>query len=189
VHGAVDDVLFRMKPDGAVHLRAEFEAVRDRVSASVMDLMFEIVALVARILTAARNVDKAIKDATSMTLITALSDARDQRNGLVFPGFVSATGLEYLRHLPRYLAGIAYRVDRLPDNPNRDRVWMTEVQTATQRFTEAGGRIPLAPHSPPNLARARWMLEELRISLFAQQLGTAQSVSLQRISKVLAGGK
>ncbi len=186
---AVDDVLFRMKPDGAVHLRAEFEAVRDRVSASVMDLMFEIVALVARILTAARNVDKAIKDATSMTLITALSDARDQRNGLVFPGFVSATGLEYLRHLPRYLAGIAYRVDRLPDNPNRDRVWMTEVQTATQRFTEAGGRIPLAPHSPPNLARARWMLEELRISLFAQQLGTAQSVSLQRISKVLAGGK
>ena len=62
---------------------------------------------------------------------------------------------------------------------------MTEVQTATARYELAGGRLPLAPHSSPALVRARWLLEELRISLFAQHLGTAEPVSLQRIVRVL----
>ena len=65
-------------------------------------------------------------------------------------------------------------------------MWMTEAQTATERYLKAGGEIPLAPFSPPQIVKARWMLEELRISLFAQHLGTTESVSLQRITKVLA---
>jgi ATP-dependent helicase HrpA len=152
-----------------------------------MDSMFDTVSLVSRILSAARAADKALSSATNMTLLAALTDAREQLSGLVHNGFVSATGLEQLRHLPRYLAGITWRIERLPDNPARDRVWMTEVQTATARFADAGGRIPLAPNSPPSVVHARWMLEELRVSLFAQQLGTAETVSLQRIQKVLSG--
>lgn len=183
----VDDVLFRAAPNGMVFTRAEYETVRDRVSASVMDAMFDVVSLTSRILGAAREADKALKSVSSMTLIPALSDAKQQREGLVFPGFVARTGREHLQHLPRYLAGIRYRAEKLPDNPNRDRVWMTEVQSATQRFEQAGGNIPLAPFAADKLVAARWMIEELRISLFAQQLGTAQSVSPQRIQKVLSG--
>ena len=63
---------------------------------------------------------------------------------------------------------------------------MTEVQTATARFELAGGSLPLAPNSKLSLERARWLLEELRLSLFAQHLGTAEPVSLQRIVRVLA---
>jgi ATP-dependent helicase HrpA len=59
------------------------------------------------------------------------------------------------------------------------------VETAVALYTDAGGRIPLAPGSSPALVHARWMLEEFRVSLFAQSLGTAESVSLQRIRKVL----
>jgi ATP-dependent helicase HrpA len=182
----IDAVLFRINPTGQVFMRAEFETIRDRASAIVMDSMFDTVSLVSRILGAARAADKALTGTANLTLLAALTDAREQLGGLVHNGFVSATGLEQLRHLPRYLAGITWRIERLQDNPGRDRVWMTEVQTATARFTEAGGRIPLTPNSAPSIVHARWMLEELRISLFAQQLGTAETVSLQRIQKVLS---
>ncbi|TFD82563.1 ATP-dependent RNA helicase HrpA [Cryobacterium fucosi] len=182
---SVDDVLFRVKPGGQVFMKAEFDTIRDRVSGVVMDSMFEAVGLLARILTASRAADKALKASTSMALLPALTDARAQLAGLVYPGFVSATGLAQLRHLPRYLGGISSRIVKLGDNPSRDRVWMNESQAATTRYTDAGGRIPLAPDSPANLVRARWMIEELRISLFAQELKAAESVSLQRIHKVL----
>jgi ATP-dependent helicase HrpA len=182
----VDAVLYRVKPDGQVFMRAEFETIRDRVSGVVMDSMFETVSLVSRTLAAARGAEKALSGAADMTLLAALTDARAQLQNLVPAGFVAATGIDRLRHLPRYLAGITWRIEKLPDNPTRDRVWMTEVQTAESRYTDAGGRIPLAPHSPPSIVHARWMLEELRISLFAQPLGTAETVSLQRIQKVLS---
>ncbi|NUU07734.1 ATP-dependent RNA helicase HrpA [Leifsonia sp. C5G2] len=181
----VDSVLYRMKPDGQVFMRAEFEAVRDRVSGIVMDSMFETVALVTRILTAARAAEKAISGVTALTYLPALNDAKGQLAGLVYPGFVSATGLDQLRHLPRYLAGISQRMQALPTNPGRDRAWQTQVETAVALYTDAGGRIPLAPGSSPALVHARWMLEEFRVSLFAQSLGTAESVSLPRLRKLL----
>ena len=99
----VDDVLYRVRPGGQVFMRAEFDSIRDRVSGVVMDSMFETAGLVARILTASRAADKLLKASTSMALLPALSDARQQLEGLVYPGFVSATGLTQLRHLPRYL--------------------------------------------------------------------------------------
>lgn len=182
----VDSVLYRMKPDGQVFMRAEFEAVRDRVSGIVMDSMFETVALVTRILTAARAAEKAIASVTALTYLSALNDAKGQLGGLVYPGFVSATGMEQLRHLPRYLAGISLRMQALPTNPGRDRAWQTQVETAVALYTDAGGRIPLPPDAPPALVHARWMLEEFRVSLFAQSLGTAETASLQRIRKVLS---
>jgi ATP-dependent helicase HrpA len=63
---------------------------------------------------------------------------------------------------------------------------MSEVQLATQRFEAAGGTLPLPPNAEPRLVRARWLIEELRLSLFAQHLGTSEPVSLQRITKALA---
>ncbi|WP_233197733.1 ATP-dependent RNA helicase HrpA [Cryobacterium sp. Y57] len=184
---AVDDVLFRVRPDGQVFMKAEFDTIRDRVSGVVMDSMFETVGLVARILTAQRLADKALKAATSMALLPGISDARQQLTALVYPGFVSETGLVQLRHLPRYLGGISARVPKLVDNPNRDRVWMNETQAATARFENAGGTMPLQADATASVLRARWMIEELRISLFAQELRAAEPVSLQRIQKALAG--
>ena len=184
---AIDQVLERVAPGGAIYSKELFETARDRVSGVVMDSMFDTVALVNRILTGARDAERAIKAATSMQLIGALTDAREQLAGLVHPGFVSATGLARLQRLPAYLSGLTHRVQRLPDQPARDRAWMTEVQKATDLYREAGGIIPSAPHAPESLVHARWMLEELRLSLFAQHLPTAEPVSLQRIRKVLAG--
>ncbi|MFT4123376.1 MAG: ATP-dependent RNA helicase HrpA [Microbacteriaceae bacterium] len=168
--------------------RAAFEAARDRVSAGILDQMFAVVAQVATILAAARDVDRAISAASSLALVAPLADAREQLDALVFDGFVSRTGIARLPRLGVYLRGIQHRLGRLADNLGRDRQWMAEVAEARQRYVSAGGDLPPAPDAPAHLRHARWMLEELRLSLFAQHLGTAEPVSLQRIAKVLAGG-
>ncbi|MHA6670320.1 ATP-dependent RNA helicase HrpA [Homoserinimonas sp. A447] len=174
--------------DTEVWTRAEFERVRDRVSATIMDDLFSTVSLVAKALAASRDAQKAISSASSLALLAPLADAREQHDGLVFPGFVSATGLAHVRRLPVYLAGISHRVGKLAENLGRDRVWMGEVASATEKFVSAGGTIPLPTDAAPHLVRARWLIEELRLSLFAQHLGTAEPVSLQRIQKVLSAG-
>jgi ATP-dependent helicase HrpA len=183
----VDEVLAMRHPDRLLWTRDEFEAVRDAVAAAVMERMFEVVALVSRILKGAREADKAISKAASLTLMSPLADARAQLEALVPAGFISATGLERLRHLPRYLDGIALRVRKLQDDPGRDRRFMTEFESASAAFAKAGGTVPIDPEADARLVRARWMLEELRIGLFAQELRTAEPVSPQRIVKALAG--
>jgi ATP-dependent helicase HrpA len=180
----IDDVL----GDSQIFTKAEFEAARDRVSATIVDAMFQTVAQVSAILVAARAAEKLISKTSSMALLAPLADAREQLGNLVYPGFVAATGAAQLRRLPVYLAALGHRIERLADNAGRDRVWLSEVQEATQRYVSAGGDLPLQADAPAHLRRARWMLEELRVSLFAQHLPTAEPVSLQRITKVLGGG-
>jgi ATP-dependent helicase HrpA len=73
----------------------------------------------------------------------------------------------------------------MQENPFKDRAAQPELTGALQVFTAAGGELPLSATAPANLVRARWLLEELRVSLFAQTLGTKDPVSLQRIKKAL----
>ena len=183
-----DGVLERVAPphDGGVRTPEQFAAVRDALSASVVDDLFQAVSLTARILTLHRDVERAVKAQNSMTLLAALGDVKAQLGGLVYPGFVARTGLSRLAHLPRYLQGALLRVETLADNPGRDRQRLTEFERAAAAYTDAGGTIPLAPGAAPAIARARWLLEEYRVSLFAQQLGTSEPVSLPRITKALA---
>ena len=172
--------------DRAIFTRAQFEAARNAVSAGIVDALFQVVAQVGGVLAASRAAEKAITSASSLALMAPLADAREQLSNLVYRGFVSATGTAQLRRLPIYLAGITHRVGKLQENPGRDRAWLTEVEDATKRYERAGGTLPLPAVTPARLRRARWMLEELRISLFAQHLGTTEPVSVQRIAKVLA---
>ncbi|HYI51646.1 MAG TPA: ATP-dependent RNA helicase HrpA [Microbacterium sp.] len=180
-----DAVLARTTGIGVVRTRAEFERVRDALSAVVVDETFQAVSLAARILTGARDADRAVRAQNSLTLLGALNDVKGQLAGLVFPGFISRTGLTRLAHVPRYLRGAKERVDGLADNAGRDRQRMTEFERAVAIYAEAGGSIPLALEATPALSHARWLLEEYRISLFAQHLGTAEPVSLPRIQKAL----
>jgi ATP-dependent helicase HrpA len=180
-----DAVIARTATDGVVRTRAAFETVRDALSAVVVDELFRTVSLVARILTATRDVERAMRDANSLTLLGALGDIKGQLAGLVFPAFASRTGLDRLAQLPRYLRAALERVRTLSDNPGRDRQRMTEFERAAAVFADAGGVIPLEEDAPASLVHARWLLEEYRVSLFAQSLGTAEPVSLQRIQRAL----
>jgi ATP-dependent helicase HrpA len=180
-------IIERVAPGGVVRTEAEFTRVRDAVSAQLVEELFACVSLVARILTAAREVERGIKSQNSLALLGPLGDIRAQLSGLLPPGFVSATGLDRLAHFPRYLEGMRERLTTLANEPGKDRARMTEYERMATAFTDAGGAIPLPRDAAPALVETRWLLEEYRISVFAQRLGTAQPVSPQRIMKALAG--
>jgi len=185
----VDAGIRRAHPDGLVFTKTDFESVRDTVSATVVDTMFTAVSEVAAVLAAHRAAERSLKQANSMSLLPALTDMRQQMERLVFPGFVSVAGLDRLRRIRVYLQGVDARVQKLLQNPGRDATWMREVTVATDRYVDAGGTFPPAVGAHPELVHARWMLEEFRLSLFAQELGTAETVSLQRITKALAAAR
>ena len=179
--------------DGADALpwdRPAFESLRDRVNAGLPDRLFGIVATTAAVLAAAREVDVLISRSSSLQLMAPLADAREQLNALMHDGFIGRTGLARLPRLVIYLRGISYRVERLADNLGRDRAWMQEVQQAVELYTATGGTLPLGADASsttePRIREARWMLEELRLSLFAQPLGAQGPISVQRIRKALS---
>ncbi|WP_318387189.1 DUF3418 domain-containing protein, partial [Microbacterium maritypicum] len=174
-------------PDGIVRDEAGFARVRDAVSAVLVDELFACVSLVARILTKSRDVERGIKSQNSLALLGPLNDIRTQLSGLLHPGFVSTAGVDRLAHFPRYLEGMLDRLKTLSSEPGKDRARMTEYERMAKAFEDAGGTIPLAADASPALVEARWLLEEYRVSVFAQRLGTAQPVSPQRIMKVLSG--
>ncbi len=184
----VDGALAHAAPEGILWTRDDFENARSTISAGLIDSLYQAVTTVTRILAGARDAERAISAATSMTVLPALADVREQLSGLLYPGFISRTGTVQLQQLPRYLRGVVARLEKLPTSVAQDRVAQTEVHRARDRFIAAGGRMPLPEGSPPVLVRTRWLLEELRVSLFAQQLRTAEPVSYQRIVKALAEG-
>ncbi|MGF2950554.1 ATP-dependent RNA helicase HrpA [Microbacterium alcoholitolerans] len=171
---------------GLIRSQAEFQRVRDAVNAALVDRLFACVSLVARILTKSRDVERGIKSQNSLALLGPLNDIRTQLSGLIAPGFISTTGVDRLAHLPRYLDGMLERLKTLANEPGKDRARMTEYERMAKAFEDAGGTIPLASDAPAHMVEVRWLLEEYRISVFAQRLGTAQPVSPQRIMKALA---
>ncbi|WP_426181563.1 ATP-dependent RNA helicase HrpA [Microbacterium sp. TWP3-1-2b2] len=172
-------------PSEPIRTEAEFNKARDAVNAGLVDDLFHAVSLVARILTKSREVERGIKAENSLALLGPLNDIRSQLSALLHPGFISATGAERLAHLPRYLDGMLDRLKTLSSEPGKDRARMTEYERVSKTFEDAGGTIPLPADAAPALVEVRWLLEEYRISVFAQRLGTAQPVSPQRIAKIL----
>jgi len=108
-------------------------------------------------------------------------DVVDQVNGFVYPGFLAAVGPDRVADVARYLAGAAHRLERLPERIERDAELMARVHALQQqldRFADAVGMTP-------ELIEAAWLIEELRISFFAQHLGTRVKVSERRVERAL----
>ncbi|MBT2214193.1 ATP-dependent RNA helicase HrpA [Actinomadura sp. NEAU-AAG7] len=163
-----------------------FRVLYDRVRADLHDATAAIVALVERILAEAHEIDRRLRGTTSLTLVPALTAVRAHIAQLVKPGFVTETGWPQLPDLPRYLRALQVRLDKLPENPGRDRALAHQVETLEQEYEQALRRLHPARRDGEAARQVRWMLEELRVSLFAQQLGTRYPVSDKRIRKALA---
>ena len=183
---AVADAAIRKHaPDGLIWSEEEFERIANEYARSLIDAVYGAIALTAKTLDGVRLARKAIDQAKSIQVLSQVADAAKQVEGLVYDGFVSHTGLTQLARLPVYLEALCLRMRGLMDNPGRDRAWQNEIDRMLVQFSDAGGRIPLPEGTPDKLAHVRWLIEELRVSLFAQQLRTAEPVSAQRIQKLL----
>ncbi len=140
---------------------------------------------VLRVLDAWRRAEKTLSGRADMVMLPALTDMRAQLARLVHRGFIGAAGAVQLRRYPTYLAALGIRRDKLAERIAKDRQLMdqiADVQASYLHQVEA-----LADGRPPGaqLRQVRWMLEEYRVSLWAQQLGTPAPVSDQRIRRSL----
>ncbi|MGR0159564.1 ATP-dependent RNA helicase HrpA [Paenarthrobacter nitroguajacolicus] len=162
-----------------------FDALYEVVRAELIDTVFTVTAVVERILASARRIQKQLKANASLHLISALNDMKSQLEQLVFPGFVAQTGYAQLSQLPRYLQAIEKRLEKLPGNVQRDGLNMAIVQALEDDYDDAVSALLPGRRAGSELTRVRWMIEELRVSLFAVELGTAYSVSEKRIRTVL----
>jgi ATP-dependent helicase HrpA len=189
-HGSVAKLFDDCFACAADHLMAEaggpawdeaaFARLGDHVRAGLHDAADSVVTRVERVLALAHGIELRLKSTDSPALVPSLTDVRDQLSALVYPGFVTATGWDRLPHLVRYLRAVEHRLDRLPDNPGRDRDLTRQVQGLQADYERLRDQTPT-----PALQEIRWMLEELRVSFFAQQLGTAYPVSEKRIRKAM----
>ncbi|MEB2510664.1 ATP-dependent RNA helicase HrpA [Burkholderia multivorans] len=159
---------------------ASFHARRDEGRSRLNLLAQEIARLVGQILTEYAGVVK--KLAQAKPFAQAHADLQQQLSALIGKRFVIDTPYAQLVHFPRYLKGIALRIDKLKADPARDAKQLGELQPLVQQYQRAvsqrGGVVD------PRLAEFRWLLEELRISLFAQELRTPMPVSVKRLYKV-----
>ena len=180
-------VIFDLKQGSPVSKLSEFEDVRDQVSSKALQQAFDAAALIERAAKNLRDATKVISNAKAIDFLNELSGEKQHIADLTGNNLISSMGLERLARLPVYFAAIKNRVEKLQDNPAKDRLGSAELSQAFDAFEKAGGMIPLPWDADSRLVQARWLIEELRVSLFAQQLGTSETVSVQRIKKVLAG--
>lgn len=165
--------------------RKAFDQLYELVRAELIDTVFTVTAVVERILASTRRIEKQLKGTTSLALISALNDVKSQLEQLVYPGFVARTGYAQLSQMPRYLAAIEKRLERLPGNVQRDALNMAVVQRLEDDYDDAVSALLPGRRAGRELTQVRWMIEELRVSLFTVELGTAYSVSEKRIRAVL----
>ncbi|HET8664014.1 MAG TPA: ATP-dependent RNA helicase HrpA [Nocardioides sp.] len=142
---------------------------------------------VLRILADWRETDRMLSGRAELLTLPALQDMREQLARLVHPGFLGEAGADRLRRYPTYLLAIRRRREQLDEQVARDRQQMDQVRPLDEAYLHQVAALQAGRPPGEALRRARWMLEEYRISLFAQQLGTDGPVSDQRIRKHLAG--
>ena len=163
-----------------------FAKLHDKVRGELADTVLEVVTKVERILEAARGVELRLQERrANPTLAPALDDARAQLDGLVYRGFVTATGSRRLADVLRYVRGIQHRLDRLASHPARDAELLASVEDIQDAYQRRLDRLPHGRQPGEALREIRWMIEELRISYFAQPLGTPYPVSEKRLRRAL----
>ena len=190
-HGSIDELirdctvaaLDHLVPHTPIFTHAEYSELYEHVRAELIETVFDVTKLVAEILSETTALKKAIKKATSLTTMHAVSDVKAQMENLVYPGFVAKTGYDQLVHIPRYLKAAQVRLTKLGPNLHRDNQLMLTVQDLEDSYDNAVKSLPTGTIVPDALRRVNWMIEELRVSFFAQELGTAYTVSEKRIAK------
>jgi ATP-dependent helicase HrpA len=162
-----------------------FAALLDAVRNRLGDRMLAILRDVQGVLVAAQDVAPRLKAPAGAAHSAAVDDMRSQLARLVYAGFVTATGADRLADVERYVRAIGVRLDKLAKDPGRDAVAMAQLEVVQAEY-ESLLRIRPPVADVAGVREIRWLIEELRVSLFAQQLGTRGPVSDQRIFKAIA---
>jgi ATP-dependent helicase HrpA len=187
---AAVDAIVAEHPSGASGVRdAEaFTEVQSAVRAHVATRVLQVVDEVEPVLTLAREVRSALDRLRSPATASLVADVRAQLDSLVYPGFVADTGLARLGDLRRYLRAMVQRLDKAPASPAamaRDAAGQEVVDRVETAYADLLDRLPAVDRRSAPVREVGWMVEELRVSLFANGLGTPYPVSEKRIRKAI----
>lgn len=161
--------------------------IEHRFEDTVYEIAHDVIAIIER----KAQVDQAISGPAPLPLLAVLQSIREHSDALVHSGFLADTPAEVLPLIPKYLQADVLRLEKAKRDAARDATWTWQVQEAQQLVEQAEEQ---AKHTPAGVehdqaveraSQARWMLEEFRVSLWAQELGTIQPISLKRIRKAL----
>ena len=175
-----------------VRSREVFETLVGVMRDELEDEVYRVARYAAAALKAAREVERVVGEHTSLTLLNTLQEVREHAAALVPDGFITATPPEHLAHLERYLRALVMRVEKAASSPSaasQDAALAFQVSQAREVVDKArtkAASLPADSQREALLEEARWMVEELRVSLFAQTLGTSRKVSFQRITKLVS---
>ncbi len=162
-----------------------FQQQKEVIRGELNEAVVKIAAQVEQILTAAHGIRKQFKGKMTLELAFSHSDIQAQLERLIHKGFVTETGAARLPDLLRYMKGIERRMEKIPVDANRDRMYMLKVQHVEQAYQQLLGKLPRGQAIPEEVRNIRWMIEELRISYFAQVLGTPYAVSDKRVLQAI----
>ena len=158
----------------------DFAQCQDFIRGRLNDEVLEIATLVEKGLTLAHSIQKQMKGNVPLTLIQAVGHVKAHLDTLVFPGFASQFGKSKLQDWLRYLKALEKRLEKAKVDPQRDKLNQMSVEKIESAVKAVHAKFSGIP-TPKALDELRWMTEELRVSLFAQQLGTAYPISAKRI--------
>ncbi|QBG34353.1 ATP-dependent RNA helicase HrpA [Litorilituus sediminis] len=167
--------------DGLPRSQAQFEKCADYVRAEIADTVLSAAIKVEKALSLRHDIGKKLKGSVPLNVIQSHGDIKQQCEQLIFKGFVEASGIERLDDVIRYLQGILRRLEKLPIDPNQDRLKMIEVDKVVQAYQSILAKQRKDKPISDDLLQTQWQIEELRISLFAQNLGTSVPISVKRI--------
>ncbi|HHF6586002.1 TPA: ATP-dependent RNA helicase HrpA [Haemophilus influenzae] len=170
---------------GFVWDEAGFEKLRDFVRENLNEVTVDIAQKVEQILSLNHALNQRLKGKMDFTMAFALSDIKSQLAGLVYQGFVQKSSYDRLPDLQRYLQAVDKRIDKLAQDVNRDRAAMLRVEQVQQAYQQLLAKLPKSKPISDEIAEIRYMIEELRVSLFAQQLGTKYHVSDKRVLNLI----
>jgi ATP-dependent helicase HrpA len=163
--------------------RAEFERRRDEARSRVTLLAQEIARLAGTILAEHAALQKKLQQ-TSKAFAEPCRDVQENAARLMPGRFIEQTPYERLQHFPRYLKAASLRLDKLRADPHRDARLAAEFAPLAAQWQREQARQLKSGDRDPQLEQFRWLLEELRVQLFAQELKTSVPVSVKRLSKM-----
>ncbi len=185
LEAAVDDVVAE-RAGGEVRDEAAFAEALSAVRTLAATRVLQVVTAVEPVLGRAGEVRARLDALTSPALTATVADVRAQLDTLVRPGFVADTGLRRLPDLERYLRAMLVRLDRAAESPSREARLQASVDEVEAAYADLLDDLPAGRRDATEVREVGWLIEELRVQLFAQRLGTAVPVSAKRALKAVA---
>ena len=164
----------------APRTREEFYHILDSQKGELVNIVNDICTVLNVVFESHREVSRRMSGSVSLSWVEAIADIRDQISHLIYPGFVARTPPQRLNRLPVYFKAMLKRLDTLDSSPDRDRRRRAELLPVWENIKSL-----LENNPTPSVHNVRWLIEELRVSIFAQELGAIDKVSVGKIETLI----